>query len=228
LFDQQGELKRRAKMKKVILLVVLFTSFVGILGAQPKVGVKIGLNMANVGSENDMEIIHTQFGAHLGAMLQYPVIPRFLVQTELLYTMKGYIYKSSDLVNNSAYKNNGGFDYLEIPILFKYNAIFPSIKFQPYMGTSIGLLLAAQAKLKTTYEGQSHCYNVDLKKDMKDFDLGLNLGIDTVIMEGLTIGLRYNIGLNKIYHDSMDLKNDDKANKNRTLMLSFGHLMDLD
>ncbi|PKN79254.1 MAG: hypothetical protein CVU48_05895 [Candidatus Cloacimonetes bacterium HGW-Cloacimonetes-1] len=207
-------------MKKAILLVAILTMFVGILVAQVKIGVKLGLNMANINSESLPINTDARFGAHLGAIMQYPLIPELLVQPELLFSMKGYSYESSEPEFSQSIKVR--YNYLEVPMLLKYNAGIPEMWIQPYIGPSVGFLLSAKAKGEYTSNGDTHSVDEDMKQGMRDIDLGWIIGIDAIYMDNLMIGLRYNHGLFGL------TEGIDDSPKNRTFMLSVGYLLDVE
>lgn len=201
-------------MKQIILLIVMLSLSVGMLFAQPVFGVRAGLNIASLTGEDDMDDYGSKLGFHVGAMMQYPMGGNFILQPELLYTMKGGTFDLEFLGKNEI---TGTANYLEMPLLVKYNVEMPSIKIQPYIGASIAYLLVAEIENKKTVLGVTTTTTDDVKDDMEALEAGLNLGADVIVMQNFMVGLRYNMGLTEI------VKKDTKF-KNNVIMVNLGYL----
>ena len=202
-------------MKQIILLVVMLSLSVGMLFAQPVFGVRAGLNIASFTGEDNMDDFSTKLGFHAGAMMQYPVGGNFILQPELLYTMKG---ATAELML-AGIKNEliGRANYIEIPLLIKYNIEMSSVKIQPYIGASLGYLLVGEVENKKTILGVSTTDTQDFKDDMEDLEAGLNLGVDAIVMQNIMVGLRFNMGLTEIAKEGNKYKNN-------VIMVNLGYL----
>jgi hypothetical protein len=208
-------------MKNIILLVAMLSLCVGILFAQPVYGVRAGLNMASLTGEDNMDDYGSKIGLHIGAMMQYPVAPSIIFQPELLYTMKGAtaefdygIYGKDELT----WSHN----YLEIPMLIKYNVEMPTVKIQPYIGPSVGILVSAKGKAETSGDESKSSTTTDIKEYMNTLELGLNLGVDAIVMQNIMVGLRFDMGLSKIAKEDEGYQS---KLKNNVIMLNFGYLL---
>ena len=201
-------------MKKIIILVAMLSLCLGLLFAQPVFGLRAGLNIASLTGEDDMDNYGSKLGFHAGAMMQYPVGGNVILQPELLYTMKGGTFELEFVGKNEI---TGTANYIEMPLLVKYNVEMPSIKIQPYIGASIGYLLVAEIENKNTLLGVTTTSTKNVIDDMEALEAGLNFGADVIVMQNMMVGLRYNMGLTEI------VKKDTKF-KNNVIMVNLGFL----
>lgn len=209
-------------MKHMLLVVVILVFCLG-LSAQVVYGVRAGLNSANWAGEN-IDNNKSRLLMHFGGMMQYQLTPTIIMQPELLYTSKGIE------LHDEGYHSYDGYweysdtitqSYLEIPVLFKYNSELQGFKLQPYLGSSLGILLGAKEKYSYEDEYGDDSDTADVKEYINSVDIGLNLGVDAVFQERFLVGLRYNYGLSNILKKADD--NDGYA-YNRTIMFNFGYL----
>ena len=199
-------------MKNIILVVLVLSFCVGALFAQPVYGGRLGLNMGNI-TANNIQDNGARMGLHIGGMMQYPIAENILIQPELLYSMKGVKF---DYPGGS--ESTLAMDYLEIPVMVKYDYVMPTVRIQPYLGPSFGILLSAKDK----WEGGGSSGTTDFKDDTNALDVGLNIGADVVFMKNFMAGLRYNMGLANVQKDPA---NDDDKYYTRTFMINFGYLI---
>ena len=202
-------------MKNIILIVAILSLSVGILVAQPVFGLRAGLNIGTFTGEDNMDDYSSKIGFHAGVMMQYPLSTKIIIQPEFLYTMKG---ATADLVlfgdkNELTASDN----YLEIPLLLKFNVETPSIKIQPYIGPSVGYLLVGKVKNVKTVGGVTSTDTVDFTDDMNLIEAGLNIGADVVVMQNFMLGLRFNMGLTETVKENSKFKNN-------VIMLNLGYL----
>ncbi len=197
-------------MKRIALLVLLLSvAFAGFAQIVP--GARIGLNLADLNQE-DNNTLDTKFGFHIGGLVQYPVAENVLLQPELLYTMKGAT--ANGTIGTVHHDYTYTYNYLELPILVKYDLVLPFVKVQPYLGPSLGLPLIAS--FKDEFGNQTN--NTNVKDDTESLEFGLNLGADFILMENIMAGVRYNYGLTNI------MSGASKDVTSRTLMFNFGYL----
>ncbi len=199
-------------MKNIILVVLVLSFCVGALFAQPVYGGRLGLNMGNI-TANNIQDNGARMGLHIGGMMQYPIAENILIQPELLYSMKGVKWDSS-----GGFESTWAMDYLEIPVMVKYDYVMPTVRIQPYLGPSFGILLSAKDK----WEGGGSSGTTDFKDHTNALDVGLNIGADVVFMKNFMAGLRYNMGLANVQKDPA---NDDAKYYTRTFMINFGYLI---
>jgi hypothetical protein len=196
-------------MKNLFLLSLTFLLilFIPPLNAQPQIGPKAGLNIANVaGDDADIlgESLDSRTGFTGGIFFMYQFSNLFAIQPEAYYTMKG------------ATRNINGFeftfavDYIEVPFLLKLiipvegSNVRPSI----FAGPSVGFNTTAKVKLEADGESGED----DIKEDVTSTDFGLVFGGGIGFMVGtneLGFDIRYILGLSTLddTSDNLDIKN---------------------
>lgn len=188
-------------MKK--LFVVLFLVVVGSTAfsqAQLALGLKGGLNFANLDVSSAGAAYNSRTGYHGGAFFLVK-LGKIGIQPELLFSKQG------SNVSFSGQDLNSNFDYINIPVIFKlYTVAGINLQVGPQLGFLAGgsqdqLVQVGQALSKVSTNAS------DVVKS-NDFSLALGLGWDLPF--GLTIDGRYNLGLsnnNKISGSSSEVKN---------------------
>ena len=218
-------------MNKVLIILLLLTVSVGVMYAQVRFGGRAGLNLANVGGDNDMEDVENRIGFHLGVMAQHTLMPNIIVQPELIYTNKGYTWEDTDTEDGITIKMESTvkLDYIELPLLFKYDMPMNNMSLQPYLGPSLGFLMKAEVEAEASANGISVSDTEDIKDEISSIDLGLNLGVDAIVGKNIMVGLRYNLGLinlddSKDEDDNSKSEDEDPTYFNRAIMLNLGFL----
>jgi len=165
-------------MKKSILITSLLLLLSLHLQAQfLKIGVKAGLNYANVtGPEIQTDAITSY---HAGLVAEIKVIDKFAIQPELLYTTQGATYKTA----LGDFKNELG--YIAIPVLAK---IYLSKTFSLELGPQASFLLSE----KNDFDAE----------DSNTFDFSVAAGLGFKITENFFIQGRYVLGLTEVSTDA--------------------------
>ncbi len=166
-------------------------------------GVKAGLDMSRFTGKDAKTAfgknLEYEPGATAGLFATYRFNNTFAVQPELLYSVRGSRWTSTD--DTPAYKAR--IDYVEIPILAK--AEFPTQgSFQPNL--YIGPDFAFRVRARETIPGQSS--QVNIKSDVKSSDIGMALGAGTgyALSHGqITADARYILGFSKIDNTQSNL-----------------------
>lgn len=191
-------------MKKTYITLVFLCAMVFSANAQdnssPKStgGIKGGYNLASVNFDGNGETDQRN-GFHVGVYGESFVSNSFSIQPELMYSQQGY------KITNA----NGTFtqklDYINLPIMLK---AYPSKNFFLEAGPQIGLVISH----KEVYEG---FITTTQEFEPKKFDYGVNFGAGIKTDSGISIGVRYHLGLGDLYDSN------DKA-LNRVLQFSLG------
>ena len=215
-------------MRRELKCLVVFFSVALLLGlmvfqaeAGVKFGVKGGLTLANIKSvpetfegykwENKMGLVGGVF-AELG------LAKGFSLQPEVLYVQKGAKFSFSEGEITGTAKFN--VDYVEIPLLLKYNLIssgltIPSVYAGPYFGFN------TRARLVFKMEGYPSEY-LELKDEIKNTEFGLAFGAGLVQSLGLvkiTLDARYDLGLSNVIKV---VENGPESAKTRTWLFMVG------
>jgi len=183
-------------MRKNIFLITAIAILLVISGSaaaqSTKTGIRIGLNMADISSEN---VISTKklTGITAGAFVTFNVGP-LKIQPELLYSQKGAklkIYDSSGII---IVDEDLKLSYIEIPLLVKYD--ISSINTSIFAGPSFSYLIGAKAG------------DEDIEDSLKESDTGIVIGAGIDLSTKLSIDGRYTLSLNDCADNyALDLKN---------------------
>ncbi len=186
-------------MKKALLpaiVLVLFFSSTALAQLPFKLGIRAGLNIANLSWDPDLPSgvdKSSLTGFKFGAMAELGFIPMFALQIEPMYVQKGgKLSAFGEEITNKL-------TYLDIPILLKLKLPLPG-PLTPYVfaGPSIGILLSASSEAG----GQ----DTDIKDQLSSTDFGLDFGagaaLDVAPLVSLMLDVRYSLGLSDIFNDT--------------------------
>ncbi len=198
-------------MKRLTTLFIITLAIVSQVQAQ-SFGVQAGFNFSSMlekdddGKDNNYKIAP---GFNIGGVAEMPITDMFSVQAKLLFTSKGFNYKTS----SSSTKVNCFLFYTEIPIMAKANFEISDIGVFGLLGPYFGFGLGGRLKSGSTtvsIDWGSDGNNDDLKR----FDFGMSIGAG-VNISVFQFGMNYNLGLANIsaYTD------DGTKNKNRSFNL---------
>ncbi|MFE3847824.1 porin family protein [Flavobacterium sp. LB3P45] len=175
-------------MKKQNLVLALFFGMVASISAQNKTyhkssaGIKGGYNLAAVNYDGQGET-GQRHGFHVGVYGEEFISPNFSIQPELMYSQQGYEIKDS----------NGTFtqklNYINLPVMLK---AYPSKNFFLEAGPQIGLAISH----KEEYNG---FISSSQEYDPNNFDWGMNFGGGFKTDSGISLGVRYHLGLGDLY-----------------------------
>lgn len=161
---------------------------------------RIGFSAADFNNTGDTE---TRVGLVVGPEFEYFVSSRFSFAAGLNYSQQGADLKDT----NVEWK----VDYLTVPVvanvyLFKGFAL------------KAGLQPGLKASAKMEYKGSMGSASVNLKNDVKGFDLAVPVGL-SYEFKHFVLDARYTFGLTKVF--------DDFDTKNLTFQLTLGYKIDL-
>jgi hypothetical protein len=213
-------------MKKILLVSLAMLLAVSVAFSQ--FGIKGGLNLGTFGGA-DKAINPGMFDASLAnlpsmepknrtgftAGLSYKAgfIPILAIQMEVLYTQKGAVYELSLPAAFGGGSGKGTFklDYVDIPVLVKFNLPVPVVS--PYIegGVSYSILVSSKFKAETPAGSSEE----DMKDGTTKNDLSFIVGVGVELLI-LDINARYVIGQTKV------IKDTDAKIFNRGIMLTAG------
>jgi len=175
-------------MKKQNLIIALFFGMVASISAQNKTyhksnaGIKGGYNLAAVSYDGQGET-GQRHGFHIGVYGEEFLSQNFSIQPELMYSQQGYEIRDS----------NGTFtqklNYINLPVMLK---AYPSKNFFLEAGPQIGLAISH----KEEYDG---LFGSTQEYDPNNFDWGMNFGGGFKTDSGISLGVRYHLGLGDLY-----------------------------
>jgi len=186
-------------VKKLIFLLPSFCSL--LVQAQLKIGVKAGLNFANVSNAGGINA-DNRTGYMIGAYLSPKPKKLLGFRSEIILSRQGYDYKTN---TNTGTIN---LDYLLFPQLITINF---TKKAQLHIGSQLGFLLNASVDSTGDNSGSLLSY-------FNRFTYGLVGGAEVSPISGLFVGARMNVSLNNVNKESsgggpnfipkVDLKNN--------------------
>ena len=161
----------------------LFCLFINFVNAQ-SLGIKGGLNMANIDFANKDYKTNRLFGFHAGILANYKLSPRFGLQVEALYSKEGA--NSTYIPSGEGYTGNTTF--LQLPLMIQYRIM---TGLQLAAGPQPGIPLAINETDERTGTTQ------DLRKSYKPIDLrwAFAVGHHLAQVPGLGINARYSFSL---------------------------------
>lgn len=191
------------KMRKINLFIIVFLLGAGTAFAQAQfsLGIKGGLNFANLDANSTQKSYDNRTGYHVGAFTLIK-LSKIGIQPEIILSQQG-----SNVKYSSGNSFNSNFSYVNIPVILKLYTV-AGINLQA--GPQFGFLMNDPV----VEDPQGNTIDNAYKKS--DVSLGLGVGWDLPF--GLTIDARYNLGLNKIEDDP-----SLGATKNQVIQISLGY-----
>ena len=190
-------------MKIKYLTIALFLGITATINAQDKSipksngGIKGGYNLAAVSFDGDGET-EQRHGFHIGFYGESFISESFSIQPELLYSQQGY------KITNSSGTFTQKLDYINLPIMLK---VYPTKNFFLEAGPQIGLAVSHKEEYDGLFSGSQ-------QYDPTNFDWGLNVVGGFKTDSGISLGVRYHLGLGDLY--------DEGKAQNRVLQFSVG------
>ena len=193
-------------MKQLILIFSLCTLTLMSVQAQDtstnrsNAGIKGGYNLAAVSFDGDGET-GQRHGFHIGFYGESFFTESLALQLELLYSQQGYE------ISNDSGTFTQKLNYINLPMMFKG---YPSDNFFLEVGPQIGLSISHKEEFDSGFD----IFDTSQEFDPHNFDWGVNFGGGFKTNSGVTLGVRYHLGLGDIY--------DDGNPKNRVWNFSVG------
>lgn len=189
---------------------ILFTAAMAVLALQSAsaqevaIGIKGGLNFANINTSSVGAAYDSRTGYHAGAFVMFK-FTKIAIQPEIIYSQQGSTIK----FNSSNFDSN--FSYLNIPILLKLYLV-GGLNLQA--GPQFGFLMSATGPVDS---GGGNITTGDIKSSLKSSDFSAALGAGWDFPFGLNLGVRYNLGLSDINNQA-----NAEAVKNQVWQVSAG------
>lgn len=197
------------KLKFLLLTIVAATALQSVYGqAQLALGIKAGLNFANVNTTSAGAAYDSRAGFHAGAFFQAK-FAKFGLQPEVIFSQQGSTIKFS----GQSFDSN--FSYVNIPIILK---LYLAGGFNLQAGPQFGFLMSADGPV-TNLSGVTTIGDVKNQLNGSDISIGLGAGVDLPF--GLTIDGRYNLGVSDNNNSANSGSTD--AVKNQVIQVSVGY-----
>ena len=170
-------------MKKLLLFtaIALFT-LTSVQSQEFRLGAKAGLNVASLGGDSyGVGSLGSRTSFHLGGLAEIPLMGKFALQPELLFSSEGSNWTFTGLDDNLK------LDYIRVPVLAKFY-IIEGLRAEA--GPVFGVLVNAKND-----DGD------DIKENFKTFDAAVGIGASYRFDMGVFFSLRYNKGLLNVNED---------------------------
>lgn len=169
-------------MKKMTTLVaVMCLAAASTFGQGVAIGVKGGINLAQISTDDPTQNISNRTGYHFGAYARITLPGGIGIQPEAYYSVQG------SEISVATAKAEINTNYLQVPILLRFS---PVPVFSIHAGPQFDILLSAEQKLPSGTN--------DIKNTLKSSDLSLAAGAALNLPMGLNISLRYVKGLSDL------------------------------
>ena len=211
------------KLKRALIVCFALIAFIQTLKAQLKTefGLKGGLNVSGLSLSSDKKLSGAKYnnlnGFHFGA---YALLKKgkLGIQPEIIYSQQGQLY------NIGSYSNlRTELNYINVPVMLKYYLV-GGLNVQA--GAQLGFLVSAKGDLENSTAGAPYAIlGQDIKSYVNSTDFGLSLGAGIDVPFGLTLGLRYNIGLSNInkYHGNQGATSGPDSGNSPSFSLAKTH-----
>ncbi len=192
-------------MKNIISFLIISFCVTSNLFSQVDFGVIAGPNYSNAkfkAKNNQFPVEGTGnqvflLGFHAGLLLDVKISDLFSIESNILYSQKGYRFTDPNL-------REGGknlINYITVPITIGYQ-IFPKTTLQ--LGPELGYLVSSEFKTVNILADFSNLYN-------RNFSLAGLAGINYAFTDYLELGIRYSHGITRMNEDNFITITDDNG-----------------
>lgn len=186
-----------------MILLVLVAGFASVRAQSLSVGVRGGMNLANVAVEDEDDVeLDNRSGLDIGLLLNIGISESFSIQPEIHYMQKGYRFELEEEFFGEVITIDQDvlLNYLEVPILAKLALGNETVQLMINAGPSLGYAL--NGKVESEIFGEKEEEDIDFSDDEnEDFNrldfsmlfglgLGFNTGPATIFVDA-----RYLLGL---------------------------------
>jgi hypothetical protein len=156
---------------------------------RPSLGLRAGINLSN-GQGNSTNEKESRIGFHAGAYVKVGITKQWQLITDFCYSMEG---AKTLYVTQSGYPNGSTestLNLVNLSLMAEYGK-----RLRVHAGPQIGLIMSAREEGRVG----SIQVNQNLSNDMSTFQFSAAFGAMLSISKKLSVGLRYNHGLNDVY-----------------------------
>ena len=208
----------------MLVLCTLFLSGAAIAQDQKvKLGIKAGLNMANLSVDESELNSSDKTGFTAGLMVEIPLAKKFSLQPELLYSQQGSKFSYSDAeVSNSNFKSTIKLNYFNIPVMLKY---YVTKGLSVQAGPQIGILLKSNNEYQDNFLGYDNKENMNLKEYSSGIDTSVNFGLGYQFRDKFYADARYNLSYSNVFKESDVSYFINNDMKNRVFQITIGYFL---
>lgn len=195
------------------------------MAVEPRFGIKGGVNIAKLSDKDFPSAAEfsskTKTGFYGGIFMNLPMGDVLKFQPELVYSLQGAKNSAKTTVGTStfttSYKTH--LHYINLPLMFQAR---PSDGgFYVELGPQLSYLISAKDKDISTSGGGTTTSEIDIKDQLKKFDVAASGGIGFISRIGLGIDARYNWGFLNVLDDSKSGNISGTKLRNRVLQIGL-------
>ena len=195
-------------MKKLLLFtaVMLFT-LTSVQSQEFRMGAKAGLNVASLGGDSyygGLGSLGSRTSFHIGGLVEIPLMGKFSIQPELLYSSEGSDWSFGTLGEDTK------LDFVRVPVMVKFYVIEG---LSAEAGPVFGVLVNAEG---TYYDDDGDLVSGDAKDYYRSFDAQFGIGASYRLNMGVFFSLRYNKGLLNVNEEYRVLGTTYNTGKNQS------------
>jgi hypothetical protein len=195
-------------MKKLLLFtaVALF-ALTSVQSQEFRLGAKAGLNVATLGGDSyygGLGSLGSRTSFHIGGLVEIPLMGKFSLQPELLYSSEGSDWSFGTLGEDTK------LDFVRVPVLVKFYVIEG---LSAEAGPVFGVLVNAEG---TYYDNNGDLVSGDAKDYYRSFDAQFGIGASYRLNMGVFFSLRYNKGLLNVNEEYRVLGTTYNSGKNQS------------
>jgi hypothetical protein len=173
--------QKESLMKKISLFLCALSLTATVFAQQAAIGLKAGLNVANL--KNSGYDMGSKLGFNGGLLAHIHLSPNLALQPEAVYSSQGAKYTVSGSEHNLS------LNYINIPLQLQY--MFAN-GFRLQTGPQVGFLAGVKDKIGNNETGYF------TSQDFKTVDFSWSAGLSYLSTSGLGVDGRYNFGISDI------------------------------
>ena len=193
--------RNNKQMKQILLLIVLFFSFLINAQVKPKPGIKAGLNMTNITNTN--YDIKSDFYAGISLSLKFSDF--YTLQPELIYSRQGARIQLDGGSNTEI-----ELDYFSLAIANKF-LLFKNSNLHAVIGSFIGYRVSDN--MESSW--------VDIFGIFFNWDVGMFVGLDYELSQNFGVEVRYKRGFVDL--PNINLTNQDHIQSNTVFQIGLNY-----
>lgn len=204
-------------MKKLLLFTAVALFALTTAQSQEfRMGAKAGLNVASLGGDSyygGLGSLGSRTSFHIGGLVEIPLMGKFSLQPELLYSSEGSDWSFGTLGDDTK------LDFIRIPVLAKFYIIEG---LSAEAGPVFGVLVNAEG---TYYNSSGVLVSGDTKDYYRSFDAQFGIGASYRLNMGVFFSLRYNKGLLNVNeeYEVLGTRYNTGKNQSNVFQVSAGY-----
>lgn len=172
------------------LVLLLMLTMINVAQSQLQLGVKAGINVANVDYKNSENKNIIRFNTGLVSQIDFN--STFFLRPELIYSVKGWGFDDGSM----------NLHYLNVPVLLGYK---PTTKLSVLLGPELGYLI------RTVRKPESPNFDSPYEK----IDYGISIGTSYNVAKSTAIEVRYTYGFDTLLKGFTRDANNNPTGKDR-------------